>query len=274
MQAEWARSRYWLCHFLTSRHRRPRVSSSTIDASDVGESTLQALTHWLAKTARFQADDHRALVRRAEKSLAHDPAFVQSLRLVAREREHHARLAGRTLEQLGVSPRPTRAHIAPLDVCLSVRFRLQTDLLRLICESELLDALREAPGLSTAIRDRLALIATERQNHQAFVGEWLTAQFAEFNTVRRNLRRLRLRVMFAAVLVESTIANRRVLRVSGQPAWRFLPRTWSRFKQWMAWLAPYRRDELLGALLRQREDPFALHAAPARRRDPSASASA
>src|ERR1043165_1424984 len=84
---EWSRSRFWLCHFLHNRHERPRIDGSK--AIDLEAPLRGPVARWLANDAAQPPVCGARLVVQAARHYHADPAFVQSLRLLVKEQQHH-----------------------------------------------------------------------------------------------------------------------------------------------------------------------------------------
>jgi hypothetical protein len=93
--------------------------------------------------------------------------------------------------------------------------------------------------------------------HAAFHCERLTMELADLNFLRRNLRRLRLRGMFAAALALTLYHRGRLIRAAGSTRVAFAKTVWQNFRGVLESVVPYRREALLNALLSQREKPYA-----------------
>jgi len=100
-------------------------------------------------------------------------------------------------------------------------------------------ATREARLIQRLIRDFSGQIA--------FCSEWLTFTYADFNFIRRNLRRARLRLMFRATALAWT-------RAPAPEGWR--PEGRTRFEATLERMVPYRRERLLQRLRLQQEHRF------------------
>ncbi len=107
-----------------------------------------------------------------------------------------------------------------------------------------------------ALAGVLDQLITEHHVHLSFHSERLTAEFADFNFIRRNLRRLRLRGMFAALVAGVARHHRALLAAIGCPRRRFSAECWSLFSTVLERMVPYRRETLMATLLDQREKRF------------------
>ncbi|MAE66145.1 MAG: hypothetical protein CMJ18_17890 [Phycisphaeraceae bacterium] len=218
------------------------------------------LARWL-RSPREDVTTALWLVGRALPDCHRDPAYVQSLRLMAKERQYHRDLRRRLADQICPSPghgRPASASrgSALRRRLLGCRFEMSLLLLRDCAELILLDRLveRDADPTVTAVCRNLA---KDKRAHIGFVAERLTALYADFNFIRRNLRRLRLRVMCAAVLTRDACRHWPLARRFGFPATALLTEGARRFAYLLERITPYRRDALLAALLSQRSEPYA-----------------
>ena len=70
------------------------------------------------------------------------------------------------------------------------------------------------------LRDKVA--------HVSFLTEKLTAEFADFNFARRNLRRLRLRIMCALAIVCGAVFQGKLLAAAGISRQNFAAKCWAR----------------------------------------------
>jgi hypothetical protein len=135
---------------------------------------------------------------------------------------------------------------------VGIRFELSVILLGQVTDvmvwRELERALRGGPGEALA-----AEVLREKLGHVQFHAERLTHEFAAFNFVRRNLRRLRLRLMFWAATHYASHRAKALLRELDVPRTRFTRSCWAAFELLLEAMVPYRRDQLLATLLRQRE---------------------
>jgi hypothetical protein len=257
-RGEWSRSRYWLCHFLQSRHQRLPVAWDRLAESPPIE--RKALIRLLLRLQRGGLLTGRKLVSATEPEAGIDPAYVQAVRLYAKEEQFDAGLSGKTLRGLGQGyprPGPWWLGAAVRRVCpwAGVRFELSVRMIGLVLDSVLLELagrIARGPALA-AVRQQLL---GDKQAHLTFVCERLTMGYADFNFLRRNLRRLRLRGMFVACAMFAAARHGPLLRAAGLTPPRFLWQAWTRFAETVEAVVPYRRDALLAALLDQREHPF------------------
>lgn len=260
---EWSRSRYWLCHFLQNRHER--VTIPWQDPSSDGDERLNAsVAHWLRWISETNAPARQRLISWAVTDCASDPAYIQSMRLFVKEEEHHAATIARylTLRRLtapegGFTRAAVRAMIKPL----GLRFELSILLLSEIAVITMNRLLLAKTG-DGALRWLLTQMVHDHQCHLAFHSERLTTEFADFNFVRRNLRRLRLRVMFAMAVKGITCYHRPLLKALDCPPRQFASQCAAGFRCVLERMVPYRRDALMARLLDQRENPYAKALAP------------
>jgi len=253
---EWSRSRFWLCYFLHNRHVRARVEPSQGDASD--SPLLDALAR-VANTQVAVAGANRRTAERAARKCADDPAYVQSLRLFVKEQQYHAALlreAAPSRDRTSLTWRIAHALTDGLRQLLTLRFELAVLMLNQIVLLTLARVIASATSDAT-LRAIAEQIARDTRGHVAFHGERLTTEFADFNFVRRNLRRFRLRVMCAVALVLAAVQYRRLLRAAGtHGAGPFIRMGWATFSDLLERMVPYRRDTLLRRLLQLREHPY------------------
>ncbi len=250
---EWVRSRFWLCHFLNSRHCRSRPTRAAL----AGLLGLGA-RGWLEQRRRDEAETHQRgwLQDQAAQTIAGDPAYVQALRLCIKEETHHDALT-QLLVGEAKAARPMgrsllrRAWMA-LRRRVGMRFELSVLLLGQVTDvmvwRELERALKGGPGEPLA-----ADVLREKLGHAQFHAERLTHEFAAFNFVRRNLRRLRLRLMFWAATHYASHRAQGLLRELGVSRPRFTRDCWAAFESLLEAMVPYHRDQLLATLLKQRE---------------------
>ncbi len=256
MDREWSRSRFWLCHFLQSRHERLEVDFAT--ASN-GESTVDAeLYRWLATDNVAPPINEAQFVGRAATRYADDPAFVQCLRLMIKERQAHALLIDQLRSRANVATRArsirTRT-IAGIFGAAGPRFEMSIFLLADIIDLSTLKLL-QLSTTDSVIRNTCEAIRHDRATHIAFLAERLTVELADLNFIRRNLRRLRLRGLFAAILADAGYRRGRLLRACGSTQRSFVGNCWRSFQQVLEQMVPYHRDALVNALLMQREKPY------------------
>ncbi len=254
----WSRSRYWLCHFLHNRHVRVRTTSLICQNQTASDRVIQ---QWLDRFADRANHTSPWLVDAALATHPNDPAFVQCLRLWIKEDQALAKLARHLLQQ-GSTDTQASAQVFGLIPSLpqmrrklGLRFEVSILLLGNVLEVASLKHLRvkaDAPALRRGIEQLLH----DRQQHIAFASEWLTREFADFNFLRRNLRRLRLRVLFALMLADYLLHHGSTLQQLGLSRWFILRQTWRSFAQLLENMVPYHRDALLAQLLAQRQHPY------------------
>lgn len=250
---EWSRSRYWLCHFLNGRHERPRI--------DWAIPTTHPGTPIVASLGRLPSPgmvNEAALAMRVAVRDAADPAMVQSVRLMLKERHHHHELMSKVRSRFAAGTRaPGLFHRlgTALAHALGVRFELSLFLLADILDTTVLrkmeSTLEDAPS-----RQALQSILRERRSHVAFLTERLTMELADLNFVRRNLRRWRLRAMFILALAWTTLIHGRSLGSTGTNTSQFVLEAWHNFRTLLERMVPYHRDTLIRALLSQSERPY------------------
>ncbi|MCE9591929.1 MAG: hypothetical protein K8S99_15575 [Planctomycetes bacterium] len=257
--SEWSRSRYWLCHFLNSRHERGRIdwSSPAPTAPPEAPGDSQSIRH-LAGDILAGCVGTAALAVRVAQRYPEDPAFVQSVRLMVKERMYHANLMGRVRERLQTGSRSTtgpRGWVASMAALPGVRFELSLLLLADLLDTAVLRRVETTVG-DPAVRQAVQTVLRERRGHALFNAERLTLELAELNFVRRNLRRLRLRMMFATGLAWTVARSGRLLGACGVGRRAFAAEAWRGFSDVLERIVPYRRDALLSALMSQREHPY------------------
>ena len=286
-RGEWTRSRYWLCHFLNSRHLREPIEFAPLRGADPGSQGRTAF-RWLADWLGLgrEADRHW-LVEATARHARHDPALVQAVRLMVKEQEYHRELLARlappaapehrpaasegTGESAQTASRPRPGHIRRL---LGLRFELSRLMLWQLLHVELCRHIAAAeenrPQTETMGHDEhgsappadTALEAVARQwqrdlgNHLAFVAERLTDQYADFNFIRRNLRRWRLRGMFLCMTGMMVFRGRNHLAALHVDRAAYFTGAWRRFRRVLEHVVPYHRDALLAALLDQQSRPW------------------
>lgn len=252
----WSRSRFWLCHFLHSRHVRPRVKwdASLSEGDRLPADVLTGLRERLLEPLEAFAQ----LLEHAPDACGHDPALVQTLRLHYRER------AWQEKQLCTLIHRHQPGHV--LQAVTSRRKRTTATLfgMRYFLASLLLDDLLDIILLGHAMaqvgdkvtRQVLGHLREERVAHAAFLGEYLTLAYADFNFIRRNLRRARLRGLFAIHLRRMMQYEQPLLQATGLSRRELSRQSWRVFGRVMERVVPYRRDALLAALTHQRDRPF------------------
>ena len=274
---EWSRSRYWLGHFLCRRHKRHTVKwkdhNSQINPATTGWTMLAS---WLAGWHQMQRiidDSDNWLIQDALPLLSHDPAYIQSLRLIARENRENGKMIDRLMTYWGLRPESHTGVLASLRCSfgrvrrplLGSRFEMSLRLLDDLLDLTVLTIFCQAPNLCN--RDPLQGVcknlSQDKQAHIAFAAERLTMLYADFNFARRNLRRLRLRLMWSAALLYATMQHHKLLRNCGMSRFGFVISGYRRFSCLLERMVPYHRDTLLAALLNQRQSPYAEPQPPA-----------
>lgn len=254
---EWPRSRYWLIHFLHNRHERPSIRW---DAGDELPSRLRRpVADWLAWVTQINPPARTRLINWAARECHADPAYVQSLRLFVREEQHHAEIVERLFTVRGLTGRPAgwkRAAVRTLLRPFGLRFELSLLLLNELAALQMNRLIVEATEDDT-VRGVVAQIIRDHERHIAFLSERLTTEFADFNFVRRNLRRWRLRAMFAAAINGAALHHRALLAALGVSRGRFTSQCWRQFERLLPRMVPYHRDELLATLTDHKQRPYA-----------------
>ena len=261
--SEWSRSRYWFCHFLYSRHDREPIAWS--DAAARPSRLSVPLRRWL-DGRHDPGHSGLWLIEQAVRDCGHDPAYVQSLRLLVKEQHYHRELLDRLVILTGGGqPAPVRSrrrstlrrwcgHIGRS--WLGARFEMSVRLLADLLDVTLM-TLVERSGPDAAVGGVCRNIINDKRAHIMFATERLTMLYADFNFIRRNVRRLRLRLMWAILLAATIARHRRLIRACGSTRARFLVGSMRQFNGILERMVPYRRDALLSSLLNQRQDPYA-----------------
>ncbi len=249
---EWSRSRFWLGHFLYSRHQRRQVAWDGFSEAGVG---LPApLASWLARQAGRPDDADRRLVQHALRHHTDDPAYIQALRLVAKERQLHRELCAR----LTPAPAAKDEHNAVMGFCrrqLGPRFEFSVGLLDDLIAVTLLQGMPSC-GADNAGRAVVGILTAEKRAHIIFAAERLTELYADFNFVRRNLRRWRLRLMCLTLAGFVAVRDGGAIRAMGRSRRVFVLDVWRHFAVLLERMVPYRRETLLAALMNQREQRY------------------
>ena len=255
---QWARSRYWLCHFLHNRHERVKIQWDAPADNDMGDELRLAISHWLAWISQTNGPARQRLIDWAVTDCASDPAYVQSIRLFVKEEQHHTTLIERYLALRSQPMQPgglvraaMRSVIRPLGLRFELSVLLLSEIAVITMNRLLLPQVRDE-----TLRSLLTQIIHDHQCHLSFHCERLTAEFADFNFVRRNLRRLRLRAMFATAFKGITLHHRALLKTTGCQPRDFASHCWSNFESILEHMVPYRREALLARLLDQSENPY------------------
>lgn len=256
---EWPRSRFWLCHFLYSRHERPAITwDAPTDSPNQATELDRTAADFLAWQIRIDEAGRKKLIEQAAEQCANDPAYIQSLRLFVREEQHHQAIAQRWLATQPSTPPQTDAVRSALRTAtrpLGIRFELSLLLIgelvtltlnRMLCEKV------TDPTLAGV----LGQIIADHELHIAFHSERLTAEFADFNFLRRNLRRWRLRGMHASLVKGVAWRHRSLLKMLDVSANSFREAATDNFETVLSRMVPYRRAALLEALGQQREQRY------------------
>lgn len=261
---EWSRSRYWLFWFLQSRHLRARIKWCKAEAPKPDSASPDFADHQL--TPLFDGLpgwDHAERVWLAKAVSDHariDPALVQAIRLMLREADHHEQQLARW-RLLGCPDSPVRPSGWVRKITqrfarfLGPRFELSGMLLTGILRhstARCIAARAKSPITEALMSD----MTRELDGRNRFLAEWLTAEFADFNFIRRNLRRWRLRLLFASILVFTVLRSRRARSEAGISLWEFVANPVARFRQTLEQMVPYQREQLLSALTEQRDNPW------------------
>jgi hypothetical protein len=253
---EWSRSRFWLCHFLHNRHERRRMDWSP--PARIEPRLRPLVAHWLAHSASLPAPVGAWMIDAAARQCANDPAYVQSLRLMVKEEQYLTGLSAKLLARL----EPQRAlheglgRLArPLRHFLGLRLELSVVLLQEVVDLTFCGMIHEATE-DDVLRAACRQIVADRSAHASFLAERLTLEFADFNFVRRNVRRLRLRLLFGALLATQAMRYHALIRAAGWTPQRFVRLSWVAFTDLLERMVPYHRDALMAALLTQRERPY------------------
>lgn len=216
------------------------------------ESLEKPMLAYLAHFARESSRSDRWIIIQAAERFCHrDPAFVQSLRLMVKEEQTLARLTTQFLARYGQTPSSGMSlakRAEPLRQLLGLRFELAMLLMMNRIEITLLEPLAQRSASDPAMLGLIRQLLDDRQGHVTFQTERLTWEFADFNFLRRNLRRWRLRLLFAGLLGWTLLTQNRLLTSLGISPWCFAWEAWRSFKPLLQRLVPYRRDELLAAL--------------------------
>ena len=112
-------------------------------------------------------------------------------------------------------------------------------------------------GSDVVLREVCQNLERDKQAHLAFAAERLATLYADFNFIRRNLRRLRLRLMWVVLLLAVVLRHGRLICACGISRRRFVLDGYEVFGRLLECMVPYRRDALMRLLLSQRQDPYA-----------------
>ncbi len=257
MTYEWSRSRYWLCHFLYNRHVRSPIAWDAA-VTDVVV-TDPAVGAWLNRLAAAQAVTAPWLINQAIAQWSGDPAYIQSLRLLLREQRFHGDLLDKLMTRAGIPRKPydpTQDLFIKAGRTLGARYTLSAMLLSDLIDVAMLEQL-ETASTDPVVRAVCQAILREKRQHIVFHTERLTMAFADFNFVRRNLRRLRLRTMYTAKLGRLLYHDHACMTAMNARPHVFVRDCWRRMMAVIEEVVPYRRDALMAALLSQDQQPYA-----------------
>lgn len=252
---EWPRSRFWLCHFLYSRHERPYIHW---DAPCVDEPLRRSAGEWLSWQIQINDGSRQRLIDHATTECATDPAYIQSLRLFTREEHHQREIVERWLDESGhdISPQGRVRHLMRLAVRpLGLRFELSLLLLGEIATLTMNRLMLERAS-DTKLAGVLNQLILDHEQHIAFHSERLTAEYADFNFIRRNLRRSRLRGMFATLVRGIAWQQRRTLKAMNVSQSEFRRDAQRNFEAVLSRMVPYHREALLESLGQQRDQRY------------------
>jgi hypothetical protein len=215
------------------------------------------LVGWLRRSAAGQGVAGPTLIAQAIESFGDDPAYVQSLRLMIKEQKHHAAVIHHWLRALGVDEPVATAPGAFLrgGPVLGFRYQLSAMLLADLIDISVLELLCRSTD-DAMLHAACRAILSEKTAHAAFHTERLTMAFADFNAIRRNLRRARLRAMFAMKLARMLAQDSPLISAMRQPHGTFTASCWDRFSRVLEEMVPYHREHLMRALLLQRDQPY------------------
>jgi|GEM_PF-1919367 len=256
-RGEWSRSRYWLCHFLYSRHERTRINWSTPLQPQQVHATASTLKGMLERLIRPQAG-MTDTINTAQDRCAQDPAFVQTLRLLDRERQFHRDLLlklARRHDASAALPVVSQVRKEMTASLLGIRYFLASLLLDDVLDLTLLERFSQHWQDEPA-KQACSQLMRDKANHAAYLRERLTMEYAEFNVFRRTLRRMRLRSLFAIHLRRLLKADGATLQAMGVSRLAFARLAWRRFEVVLEMMVPYRRDRLMSALMSQHEKPY------------------
>ncbi len=258
MDHEWPRSRFWLCHFLYNRHQRAAIIWNDDENTPPAEPACSAIGQFLDWQTGFDRAGRSRLVDRATAQCADDPAYIQSLRLFIREEEHHQANVQRWLEQRGQSSIPAdslRSLLRGITRPLGVRFELSIVLISEIVTLTLNRMLFDQSS-DVVLNGVLRQLMTDQEQHIAFHSERLTAEYADFNFIRRNLRRWRLRSLHAVLVRVAAWRHRSMLKAMNIEPKVFKRISCANFETILGRMVPYRREALLKTLVEQREQRY------------------
>ncbi|MEX2213030.1 MAG: hypothetical protein WD768_02810, partial [Phycisphaeraceae bacterium] len=223
-----------------------------------GALNLQPVADWLTWNSEINTPSRDRLLAWATTECATDPAYIQSLRLFVKEEQWHADIARKYLALRNLIGRPggfnralTRSLIRPLGLRFELSILLLSEIAALAMSRLLLAATQDE-----TLRGLLTQAIHDHECHIAFHSERLTTEFADFNFLRRNLRRLRLRTMFVTLITGLTARHRHLLRAIHCSKLKFARDAWRTFTAVLERMVPYRREELLAILLDQQQKPY------------------
>jgi len=266
---EWPRSRFWLCHFLHNRHERAPIHWGLVQATDTARednhqqrSISPRLTfpiaNWLAWSTQTHMHSRQQLIKWAVEQCPEDPAYIQSLRLFVREEEHHAEIINRWLKLNNLQGQPAggkravaRRLVSPLGLRFELSLLLLTEIASRCMNLFITDQINDA-----TLKGVLAQISHDQRCHVTFHSERLTTEFADFNFVRRNLRRLRMRGMTGSLLAGIAVRHRPILEALNISTTKYISTCWQQFNQVLENMVPYRREQLMAILMQHRDNPY------------------
>ncbi len=244
----WCRSKYWLCHFLNTRHLRPKIDATHAATNNT------PLHHFLEKQNALPLFHSQWPINQTIQHHNQDPAFIQAIRLLAKEKQYHQSLRNNILTTLSTPSTPyTPTNIrSNIHKRFSLKFALSIDLIDQIIALTIYQSMAYA-RTQTPSPTPYQQLAKDTNNHITFYTEYLTYAYANFNFARRNLRRLRLRAMFITALHQTQKTYTPILTPN------FKASAWQTFEIAIHTMLPYRRTTLSQNLLRQEQAPYASH---------------
>ena len=254
LKREWSRSRFWLCHFMHNRHER--ITIAWRPRTPLAPALHRPVLGFLRSAA--PAGHGGWLIAQALAHCPGDPAYVQALRLFAKEEAQLHGLIDRLRAQQGdtrPATRPVYAALVRLRRSLGLRFELSALLLEELLDLAVFQLIHDAAADPT-LRSACRQVLSDRRAHAAFHAERLTLEFADFNFLRRNLRRLRLRLFFALLLALVALRHGALIRAAGGNRLSFALTSWRAFQAILERVVPYHREALLAALLHQDQRPY------------------
>lgn len=260
---EWIRSRYWLSHFLYSRHSRSPINWELADTDSVDLRRL--LGRWFTGLRQESAQSGPWLIARSMQEQAYDPYFIQTLRLLVKEQRYHADLVGQLVAKMDLETHGRWSHIKAATrriltkyrrKLLGPRFEISILLLTDLLDLALLSRVEQRTD-SSVIKGVCQNIATDKMAHIVFATEWLTLAYADFGFIRRSLRRLRLRAMWGVMLFFAVGRHGRLIKAIDSGRWPFIQAEYGLISKRLEQVVPYYRETLRAALDAQRRDRFA-----------------